>query len=64
MLLYNIACIKSMALAKEQALDCLERSVRAVCSCTTADGVAIPTFPSSTFRSLALPLYFTTPSML
>lgn len=29
MLLYNIACIKSMALAKEQALDCLERSVRA-----------------------------------
>ena len=29
MLLYNIACIKSMANAREQALDCLERSVRA-----------------------------------
>jgi hypothetical protein len=29
MLLYNIACIKSMALAREEALGCLERSVRA-----------------------------------
>jgi len=29
MLLYNVACIKSMAGALEQALDCLERAVRA-----------------------------------
>jgi len=29
MLLYNVACIKSLAGAREEALDCLERSVRA-----------------------------------
>jgi adenylate cyclase len=29
MLLYNIACIKSLAGAREEALECLERSVKA-----------------------------------
>jgi hypothetical protein len=29
MVLYNIACIKALAGANEEALDCLERSVRA-----------------------------------